>query len=201
MSILPTENKKRTARRKIGIYGGTFDPIHQAHLILAREALEQLGLEKVIFVPAAISPFKQMPMASAHDRLSMLQAAVGDEKGFAIDDCELRRPPPSYAVDTVVEMQRKTPKVEICYLIGEDNVATLSKWHRFGELNKLVEFVVLDRTGTQSVHDYPIIHRKIDISATNIRKRVASGQSIRYLVPTAVEEIIRQGKLYREAAK
>jgi nicotinate-nucleotide adenylyltransferase len=201
MSILPTENKKRTARRKIGIYGGSFDPIHNAHLILAREALEQLDLEKVIFVPAAISPFKQMPMASAHDRLSMLQAAVGDEKGFEIDDCELRRPPPSYAVDTVEDIQNRAGQVEIYYLIGEDNVATLTKWHRFAALQKLVRFVVLDRTGTSSTHDYQTIQRKIDISATDIRKRVASGQSIRYLVPRAVEKIIRQGKLYREPAK
>src|ERR1700737_702011 len=147
MSILPTENKKRSKVKKIGIYGGTFDPIHHAHLILAREALEQLGLEKVIFVPAATSPLKQMPLASAHDRLSMLQVAVGGEKGFEIDDCELRRPPPSYAVDTVEDIRRSAGPAEICYLIGEDNVATLSKWHRFTELKKLVHFIVLDRTG------------------------------------------------------
>lgn len=195
MSISPTENKKR-----IGIYGGTFDPVHHAHLILAREALEQLNLEKVIFVPAATSPLKQMPLASAHDRLSMLQAAVGDEKGFEIDDCELRRPPPSYAVDTVEDIRKRAGHPDICYLIGEDNVATLSKWHRFGELKKLVHFVVLDRTGTRAAHDYQTIHRKIDISATEIRKRVALGQSIRYLVPSAVGKIIRQGKLYRESA-
>jgi nicotinate-nucleotide adenylyltransferase len=195
MSISPSENKKR-----IGIYGGTFDPIHHAHLILAREAFEQLGLEKVIFVPAAISPFKEMPVASAHHRLSMLEAAVAAETGFAVDDCELRRRPPSYAVDTVEDIRKRAGKPEIYYLIGEDNVTTLNKWHRFAELERLVHFVVLDRTGTESAHRYRTIHRKIDISATEIRKRVASQQSIRYLVPTAVAEFIRQGKLYRELA-
>jgi nicotinate-nucleotide adenylyltransferase len=200
MSILPSENKKRSDRRKIGIYGGTFDPIHHAHLILAREAIERLGLEKVIFVPAATSPFKQMPLASAHDRLSMLQAAVGNENGFDIDDCELRRPPPSYAVDTVEDICARIGQADIYYLIGEDNVPTLGKWHRFAELEKLVHFVVLDRTGMRQQHSYATVHRKIDISATEIRKRVALQQSIRYLVPTAVEEIIRQGKLYRERA-
>jgi nicotinate-nucleotide adenylyltransferase len=195
MSILPAENKKR-----IGIYGGTFDPIHHGHLILAREAFEQLALEKVIFVPAALSPFKRMPLASAHERLSMLQAALADEKEFSIDDCELRRPPPSYSVDTVEDIRKRAGKADIYYLLGEDNVATLNKWHRFATLKKLVTFVVLDRTGMRSEHEYRIIQRKIDISATEIRKRVALGQSIRYLVPAAVEEIIRQGKLYRESA-
>src|SRR3954447_22845114 len=87
--------------RKIGIYGGTFDPIHHAHLILAREAFEQLGLEKVIFIPAAVSPFKDVSTTPAATRLQMLQGAIKGETGFVIDDCELRRPPPSYSFDTI----------------------------------------------------------------------------------------------------
>jgi nicotinate-nucleotide adenylyltransferase len=187
--------------KKIGIYGGTFDPIHHAHLILAREALEQLGMEQIIFVPAAVSPFKEAPEVSAEARLSMLRAAVENEPGFAIDDCELRRPPPSYTFDTISDFRRREPDAEIYYLLGQDNVLSLSKWHRFDELKKLVQFVVLDRTGNQGSHAYVTVARKIDISATEIRKRVASGRSIRYLVPEAVEKIIRQGKLYREAAQ
>ena len=196
MSILPTENKKR-----IGIYGGTFDPIHHGHLILAREALEQLDLAKVIFVPAATSPFKQTPAASADLRLAMLRAAIGSEKDFAIDECELRRAPPSYSIDTVEEIRQREGKAEVYLLIGEDNVPTLAKWHRFEDLKKMVRFVVLDRTGTKAAHDYTTVHRKIDISATTIRNRVASRRSIRYLVPPAVEEIIGQGNLYREQAQ
>lgn len=187
--------------RKIGIYGGTFDPIHHAHLILAREAREQLNLEKVIFVPAAVSPFKNAPAASAESRLSMVRTAIDGEPFFVVDDCELRRPPPSYAIDTVCDIGQREPDAEIHYLIGEDNISTLPKWHRFAELQKLVRFVVLDRSGTVTNHSYLAVQRKIDISATEIRKRVASGQSIRYFVPAGVQEIIRQGNLYREQAK
>jgi nicotinate-nucleotide adenylyltransferase len=186
---------------KIGIYGGTFDPIHHGHLILAREARERLGLDKLIFVPARIAPHKRAPFASAELRLSMLQAAVAGEKGLEVDDCELRRPPPSYTIDTVESVQARESDAEIYYLIGEDNLTGLANWRQFDRLQKIVRFVVLDRTGAEATHGYPIIARKIDISATGIRKRVASGQSIRYLVPESVEEIIRRNNLYREAAQ
>jgi len=196
MSILSPETKKR-----IGIYGGTFDPVHHGHLILAREALETLKLEKLIFVPATVSPLKDAPIASAQMRLSMLRAAIEGETGFALDDCELRRPPPSYAIDTVEEIRKRESNAEIYYLIGEDNVPELSHWHRFEDLRTLVRFVVLDRTGLNTKHDYDVVHRKIDISATDIRNRVASGRSIGYLVPVTVENIICQQKLYREKEK
>jgi nicotinate-nucleotide adenylyltransferase len=183
---------------KVAIYGGTFDPIHNAHLILAREGRERLGLDKVIFIPASVSPFKKPPVASAEIRLLMLRAAIEGEKDFAVDDCELHRPPPSYTIDTVEDFQRREPSAEIHFLLGDDNVADLSKWHRFPELQKMARFVVLNRSGTPPPHPYATIQRRIDISATDIRKRVASGKSIRYLVPPTVEEIIRREKLYRE---
>jgi nicotinate-nucleotide adenylyltransferase len=186
---------------KLGIYGGTFDPVHHAHLILAREALESLGLERVIFVPAAVSPFKESPAASAKMRLSMLRVAIEGEAGFTVDDCELRRPAPSYAIDTVEQLRARERDAEIYYLLGEDNVGELPKWHRFGELEKMVHFIVLDRTGLGRKHNYHTLHRRIDISATEIRKRVASRQSIRYFVPPMVEEIIQREKLYQEHAK
>ena len=186
---------------KIGIYGGTFDPIHHGHLILAREVRERFGFEKIIFVPAAISPFKSSPAASAQVRLSMLRAAIEGETKFELDDCELRRPPPSYTIDTIEEIRTRRPDAQMYCLIGEDNLPTLHKWHRFDELRKAVQFIVLDRTGKSPDHPYPIVHRKIDISATEIRNRVASGQSIRYFVPQAVEEIIRREKIYQEQAK
>jgi len=187
---------------RIAIYGGTFDPVHHGHLILAREAIETLRLQKVIFVPAAVSPFKKSgPVASGQIRLSMLRAATKDEIGFAVDDCELRRPPPSYTIDTIEDVQRRERDAEIYCLIGEDNVAELARWHRFVELEKIVRFVVLDRTGGPANYSYEIIRRRIDISATEIRNRVASGQSIRYFVPQAVEEMIRREKLYQEQPK
>jgi nicotinate-nucleotide adenylyltransferase len=195
---LRAENKKL---RRIGIYGGTFDPIHHAHLILAREAWELLQLEKIIFVPAAISPFKETPAAGGEMRLSMLQAAIQGEAGFVTDDCELRRSPPSYTIDTITDIRQRETDADIYYLVGEDNIPSLPNWHRFDELKKMVRFIVLDRSGTAGEHPYATVRRKIDISATEIRKRVASERSIRYLVPPAVEEIIRQGNLYREQVK
>ena len=186
---------------KIGIYGGSFDPIHHGHLILARDSLEQLRLDQVIFVPTNVSPFKQGTVASPEMRLSMLRAAIEGEANFAVNDCEVRRPPPSYTIDTVKAIRGQEGDAELVWLIGEDHVETLPKWHRFDELKRLVTFAVLARSGNQADHDYPIICRKIDISGTDIRKRVARGLSIRYLVPPAVEEIIRQGNLYREDAK
>jgi nicotinate-nucleotide adenylyltransferase len=186
---------------KIGIYGGTFDPIHFGHLILARDARETLGLEKVIFVPAAASPLKEPPVASAETRLSMLRAAIAGQNGFVADDCELKRPPPSYSIDTVLQIREREPNAELFWLIGSDNVSSLSKWHRIDALKNLVQFVVLDRAGSAAKHSHPVVQRKIDISATEIRKRVASGQSIRYFVPAAVEEIIRRGNLYRELVR
>ncbi len=188
-------------RKKIGIFGGTFDPVHYAHLILAREAREELSLEQLIFVPAAASPHKDSPAASAEMRLSMLRAAIEGETAFAVDDCELRRRPPSYTIDTVEEIQQREAGSEIFYLVGEDNVAALASWHCFERLQKMVRFIVLDRTGAQANHPYEVIHRKIDISATDIRNRIASGRSIHYLVPPKVEETIRRNNLYREPAK
>jgi len=190
------------ALKKIAIYGGTFDPIHHGHLIVAREALEKLGTDEVIFIPARVSPLrKTAPVATDEIRLLMLQAAIEKEPGFAVDDCELRRAPPSYTIDTVEQIRRLKGLATIYCLIGEDNVGNLTNWRRFDDLEKLVRFVVLDRTGQQPSHVYPVIRRKIDISATEIRKRVATGRSIRYFVPSAVEEIIRREKLYLEQRK
>jgi nicotinate-nucleotide adenylyltransferase len=193
---------KRWALKKIAIYGGTFDPVHHAHLILAREAIETLSLEKVILVPAAISPLKKAaPVASGEVRLAMLRAAINGEQEFEVDECELRRPPPSYTIDTVREVRRREHDAEIYCLIGEDNVERLPQWSRLPELDKMVRFVVLDRTGKQPTHSYQVICRRIDISATEIRRRVAQNESIRYLVPESVEKIIHREKLYREQSK
>jgi nicotinate-nucleotide adenylyltransferase len=188
--------------KKIAIYGGTFDPVHHAHLILARQAIETLGLVKVILVPAAISPLKKAaPVASGEVRLAMLQAAVKEEPEFEVDECELLRPPPSYTIDTVEEIRRREHDSSIFCLIGEDNVEELPRWHRFADLEQMVRFVVLDRSGKQPSHSYQLIHRRIDISATEIRRRVAHNESIRYLVPDSVEEIIEREKLYREPSQ
>lgn len=184
--------------KKIGIYGGSFDPIHHGHLILAREALETLDLAEVIFVLAGQSPHKpHLRLAGAEARWEMLKAALADEEGFAASRLEIDRAPPSYSVDTVEQLRAENPAKELFFLIGEDNLPKLESWHRFDDLRSLVQFVVLDRSGVEAEYPYPAIRRKIDISATTIRNRVASGQSIRYLVPEAVERIIRRENLYQ----
>ena len=193
---------KRWVLKKIAIYGGTFDPVHHAHLILARDALETLGLDEVIFIPAAVSPLKKAaPVASGEVRLAMLRAAIKDEPEFEVDECELRRASPSYTIDTVEDIRRRESDAALYCLIGEDNIEQLPRWYRFSELAKMVHFIVLDRSGKQPTHSYQLIHRRIDISATEIRRRVAQNESIRYLVPESVEEIIRGEKLYRELSK
>ena len=183
--------------RTIGLYGGTFSPIHHGHLILAREALERLHLDEVRFIPAALSPHKT-DSAAGDCRLEMLAAAVAGEAGFVADDIELRRPPPSYTIDTVTALRERFPDAHFYQLVGADNVAALRTWKRFDELQRLVQFVVLDRGGAEAEHPYPTVQRKVDISGSDIRNRVASGASIRYLVPAAVEEIIYARGLYKE---
>src|ERR1043166_3236706 len=118
-----------------------------------------------------------------------------------VENWVLRRPPPSYTIDTVEDIRRRECDAAIYCLIGEDNVEQLPQWHRFAELEKMVRFVVLDRSGKQPLHFYQLIHRRIDISATEIRRRVAQNESIRYLVPNSVEEIIQREKLYREQSQ
>ena len=186
--------------KKIGIYGGSFDPVHHGHLILAREALEMLQLAEVIFAPAAQSPHKPGRTPSPREvRWEMLRAAIAGESGFSASRLELDRPPPSYSIDTVEALRVANPEAAFYFLIGQDNLPKLNTWHRYADLSRLVQFVVLDRSGVEIEYPFAAVRRKIDISATAIRNRVASGQSIRYLVPEAVERIIRREKLYQGA--
>ena len=185
--------------KKIGIFGGTFDPIHHGHLILARDAFEQLDLDRLLFIPAAISPHKLKEQPTAPEiRLEMVRAAIEGEPDFCLDAIELERPAPSYTIDTIEALKAREPEATFTFLIGEDNVAQLPNWRRFADLSRMVQFAVLDRTGLNTTHPYPTIRRHLDISASDIRNRVARGQSIRYLVPPAVEKIIRERQLYRE---
>ena len=185
--------------KTIGIFGGTFDPIHNGHLILARDAIEQLHLDSVLFIPAARSPHKSGQEPAAADlRAEMIRAAIQGEPRFCLDELELTRPAPSYSVETVEALKLREPDSQFVFLIGEDNVAQLRTWHRFADLSEMVKFAVLDRSALRTEHPYPAVRRHIDISATDIRNRVARGQSIRYLVPTAVEKLVREHQLYLE---
>ena len=183
---------------KIGLYGGSFDPIHHGHLLLAREAREQLALDRVLFIPAALSPHKlTMVPTSGEARREMLEAALAGEPGFALEDCDLRRAGPSFAIETVRDLRARWPEAEFFYLIGHDNVAKLDTWQSCAELRAAVQFVVLGRGEHDAPHAFPAITRRVDFSATEIRARVARGQSIRYLVPEAVRAIIERRQLYQ----
>lgn len=188
--------------KKIGIYGGTFDPIHHAHLILARETLETLPLDEIVFVPAAISPHKlEQAPSPAEIRVEMLRAAIANEPRFSVDELELRRAGPSFTIDTVLQFRGRDPQAQLFYLIGSDNLPRLATWSRFAELSALVDFVILDRGAIPPETNHRVIRRSIDISATEIRNRVAAGRSIRYFVPSAVEEIIQRRQLYQEPSR
>jgi nicotinate-nucleotide adenylyltransferase len=183
---------------RTALFGGSFDPIHHGHLILAREAIEQVGLDRVVFIPAAQSPFKlDSTPAPAHLRLAMVQAAIAGEPGFECDESEVHRPGPSFSVDTVGAWRTRAPDDELFYLIGQDNVRDLDKWRRSAELQSMVRFVVFERDAPAPAHDFLVVRGRVNISATAVRKRVAEGKSIRYLVPEAVREIIETHRLYK----
>lgn len=182
---------------RTALYGGTFDPIHHGHLILAREAMESLALDRVVFIPAGLSPFKQGTRpADAEARLAMVRAAIAGERGFECDDSELGAAGPSFTVDTVEAWRRRAPEDELFYFIGQDHVRDLAKWKRWEELREMVTFVVFER-GDAPGHEFAAVRRRVDISATEVRKRVAEGRSIRYLVPEPVRSLIEARGLYQ----
>ncbi len=184
---------------RLGLYGGSFDPIHHGHLILARDAIEQFALDRVVFIPAAISPHKlDRHPALAEARRAMIAAAIEGEAQFALDDSELHRAGPSFTIDTVEQVGGRFPDAELFYFIGADNVRELHTWRRIDELRELVQFVVFERDDHAAEHGFPALARRIDISATEIRARVARGSSIRYLVPEPVRALIAQHHLYQE---
>jgi nicotinate-nucleotide adenylyltransferase len=184
---------------RIGIMGGTFDPIHRGHLILARDAREELDLNRLIFVPNHISPHKQgRSAAPAEMRAAMVRAAIKGQEGLEMDDIELKRGGTSYTIDTVLHLRALHPDADLFYLIGEDNLAALHTWRRVDELQYLVQWVVMSRGTDGPPHPYITLkQRRVDISSTDIRERVAKGQSIRYLVPDKVLQIIENHQLYR----
>lgn len=184
---------------KIGLYGGSFNPVHHGHLILAREAMEQLDLNKVIFLLAKVSPFKISSSLYVPEqfRAHLLKTALRGEPKLVWDDCELDRDAPSYAIDTVQQMQKRHPTAEFFYFIGDDHLPTLSSWKEYSTLCQKVHFVVLSRSSVSMITAFPVIRRRIDISSSEIRTRLAQGLSIRYLLPESVYKILLSSKWYR----
>ncbi len=192
--------RSKSSGMRIALFGGTFDPIHHGHLILARDAIELLKLDRVIFIPAALSPHKPGTRpAPAHVRRDMVAAAIDGEKRFELDESELNRPGPSFSVETAEHVRERFPDAQLFYLIGYDNVAELHTWRRIDDLRRLVEFIVFDRGTGSDCHGMQVVPRRVDISATEIRGRRRKGQSLRYLVPEEVRKIIELHRVYEEA--
>ena len=191
---------------RLGVFGGTFDPPHAGHLVVAQDAWSALALDRVLFVLAASPPHKQgQARTPAALRLELLRAALADDERFEASDLELRRAGPSFTVDTLRQLHAEQPAAELFLLIGADQAREFLSWRSPAEIATLATVVALSRDGDQSappldgrVHALPVT--RLDISATDVRRRVAEGRPIRYLVPAAVEAIIRREGLYRSPA-
>ena len=189
---------------RIGILGGTFNPVHQGHLLLAEGALAKIPLDQVLWIPAAVSPHKPLEgNASAQDRYRMVELAIQNQPAFRISRIELDRPPPSYTIDTVRQLQADPAyRGAIWYfLIGSDAAQELSTWREIKLLMTLVQFVAIPRPGRLPAPLLPgvlsINVETLEISASEIRGRVKHGQSIEGLVPEAVRRYIEERGLYR----
>jgi nicotinate-nucleotide adenylyltransferase len=189
--------------------GGAFNPIHYGHLLCARSAAEALGLDSVLLIPSHLSPLKayDTDMAPASERREMCRLAIEGVAGFEIDDCELNRPPPSYTIDTVRHF-RQAGWSQIFWLIGSDQVGSLPKWHCPHDLLREALFVIAARPGWQPdwaslPPEYAILAQRvvrapaIEISSTEIRRRVAAGRPIDWMTPPAVCRYISEHGLYR----
>jgi nicotinate-nucleotide adenylyltransferase len=190
-----------TAVPHVGLLGGSFDPIHHGHLIVARVALEALGLDEVRFVPAREQPFKAgRHGAPVADRAVMLELAVAGSGQFGVERAELDRPGPSYTVETLEALKAREPATVFTVLLGADAAAELPAWHRAADLPRLARIVVFARAGTpvprSALIGGTIEVPAVDISATEIRRRVGAGLPVRYWVPDAVAEYIDRHRLY-----
>jgi nicotinate-nucleotide adenylyltransferase len=188
---------------KLGIFGGSFNPVHLGHLLVAQAALEELGLERLFFVPAAQSPFKPENHAAAGAiRIQMLRLALAGKTRYEIDDQEIRRGGTSYTVDTVSEYAKRFAGAELYYLLGADNVLKLKEWNGANNLAAMAEFVAIPRPGeSEAAFPKPFRGRTLKgfpagISSSQIRDRVKAGLPVDHLVPPAVAEAIRNAKLY-----
>lgn len=198
---------------RVGIYGGTFDPIHIGHLAIAEEARWALALQQVRFVPAAHQPLKgALPGATPAQRLAMIGLACADNPAFVPDDIELRRPPPSYTVETLEHLRARFGSgVELWFIVGADAACDLPRWRRIADVVALARLAIVGRPGhtfdplafEQAVPAgagrYVLLDGpQLDLSSTTIRRRIATGRPVRYLVPEAVRQYITDHGLYRE---
>lgn len=186
--------------KKIGIMGGTFNPPHIGHLIMANEVFHALELDEIRFMPNAIPPHKEHAItATAEQRLAMTNLAIKQNEHFAIEPIEINKGGVSYSFDTISELVEKEPEVQFYFIIGGDMIDSLHSWYRIDELVKIIQFVGVGRPGTLGKTDLPILYVDaplIDLSSTFLRNRLSEGQTVTYLLPELVETYIRKEGLY-----
>ncbi len=197
---------------RVGILGGTFDPPHVGHLWLATLAADELDLSRVLLIPAAHPPHKRgRSISHAADRVLMTRLAIANDPRLDVSLVELEREGPSYTIDTLVELRRRHPEVELVLVMAADSLAQVDSWREPDRLLELASWAVGPRSGTPLPPRANLARRfgkaaarihllggpALDISATEIRRRVAAGRAIRYLVPRAVEDLILERRLYQ----
>ena len=189
---------------RIGLFGGSFDPVHYGHLLVAQAACEELALSRLFFIPAAQSPFKpDSNPAPANQRLRLLRLALAGQVSYEIDEQEIKRGGVSYTIDTVRDYSRRFPQAQLFHLIGADHLPQLPKWGLADELARLVEFVIIPRPGEAPAPLLPPFRLRtltgfpLGVSSSQIRSRVKAGMPIRLLVPPAVAEAIGNERLYQ----
>ncbi len=218
LQVEPEHDKELGGIMRIGIFGGSFDPVHLGHLWIAEAAKETLALSELRWIPAAQSPLKAGgPTASGSQRMTMLQLALAGMENTVVDDRELKRGAVSYTVDTLSELQRELPKAELVLIIGSDSLATMQQWHQPEKLLEMTTLAVV-RRGGEPEPDFSVLRGLVDteridwfrrcvipmplieISSSELRERIAQGRSIRFRTPRAVEAFIRAEELYRPAS-
>lgn len=200
----------------LGIMGGTFDPIHMGHLAVAEQARDVLGLDAVVFMPAGRQPYKiDQDQLAAEKRLEMCRLALSDNENFDVSPLEVEREGITYTIDTLKTVRAHYPSnVKLYFIAGADSIATLADWKDARELSGLASFVGINRPGTKLIGDKAIkkslqeagftvefIHApSLDISSTDLRRRIAQGGSIRYLIPEPVRLVIEAENLYHRGS-
>lgn len=186
--------------KKIGILGGTFDPPHNGHLIIANEVLSELQLDEIWFMPNQEPPHKKKSESVKNeDRLQMIKQAIAGNNAFRIETIELEREGPSYTVDTMKIINEQYPNHQFYFIIGADMIEYLPKWHNIDELVKLVQFVGVERPDYSHQTDYPVLYvdvPAIEVSSSMIRDRLKMGKTVRYLLPDSVIQYIEEKHLY-----
>ncbi len=191
---------------RIGIMGGSFDPVHLGHILVAEDVLRQLRLKVVLFVPTYHPSHRPMPLASFHHRFNMIKLATSYHPQFAVSDLEKKQPIPSYTVNTLRHLTQIYPRAKLFFILGYDQYAKIKTWHRPDELTKLSYLIVISRPGFKKPKLFPghdpnkirfLSVIPVAITSQEIRQRLFNRMSIRYLVPGPVRRYIDQHRLYK----